>query len=150
GDGVRAVWIVILSDEKDLFGVHRGISGCGVSPILPLDGPRERTKPRGLRISRIQRIFTDRSTIGTPPLATSPDVFCSTTSRCFGAHEATEGDGCALVKRSLRSLRMERMPHQERSVASGRSVKSVIPLVLYFVWQDWPRRQARGASPEIC
>src|SRR5437762_408234 len=123
-----------------LLSVHRGIFGCASRRTTPLDGPQGKNKPRG---SRIQRIFTDRSTIGTPPLATSPDEFCSTTSGGFDAHEATEGDGCDVVKDRSGSLGMERMQYQGRSVASGRSVESVIPLVLYSVWQGWPRGQAR-------
>jgi hypothetical protein len=58
--------------------------------------------------------------------------------------------GVLFSKDRSRSLSMERMPNQERSVTSGRSVKSVIPLVLFSCGQTGHADAGTKPFPEFC
>ena len=56
-------------------------------------------KPKGITDSTEQTDFTDRSLTQTPPLATSRDDICSTTSGCVKHSTGpNEPDECAVVK----------------------------------------------------
>ena len=71
---------------------------------------RPATKTKGIRIQLIKTDFADRSVTETPPVATSRDDICSTTSvRVRRSTGPNEPDGCAVGQRPLRgSFYLER------------------------------------------
>ena len=118
--------------------------------VVPLDGPlKEQTRGvRILRITLIRRIAPPRGGRRAPRARMNT---CCTTSGCFKRSRGkSNAVGVLFSKDRSRSLSMERMPNQVRSVSSGRSVKSVIPLVLFFLWLDWPRGRGTKPFPEFC
>ena len=72
----------------------------GSRRVAPSVRPAKETK--GIRIPLIKTDFADRSVTGTPPLATSRDDICSTTSACVKHSTGPNApDGCAVVKDPL-------------------------------------------------
>jgi hypothetical protein len=86
--------------------------------------------------------FTDRSATETPPIATSRDDLCSTTSGYFKPlNTANEPMGVLLSKNSSRLVGHGTLSSEERSVEFAKSVESVTPLVLLLAASENRRPQ---------